>query len=87
MAGGRVASQILRSPAVSNRLIDRALGTGQAGLLNRLAALAGEGSYAPAAAGYNQATAPVAGGNDNSPTNRLMEFLANRPTQQRVRVN
>ncbi|MBB2961810.1 cell wall hydrolase [Methylobacterium sp. R2-1] len=87
LAGGRVASQILRSPAVSNRLIDRALGTGQAGPLNRLAAIAGEGSYAPAAATYNRTTAPSGPSNDNSDAARLMEFLANRPQRQGARVN
>ncbi|MDV2988464.1 UNVERIFIED_CONTAM: cell wall hydrolase [Methylobacteriaceae bacterium AG10] len=87
VAGGRVASQILRSPAVSNRLINQALGTGRAGPINRLAAIVGEGSYAPTAAAYNQAVAPGAVGNDNSRTNRLMEFLATRPTEQRVRTN
>lgn len=86
-AGGRVASQILRSPAVSNRLINQALGTGQAGPINRLAAIAGEGSYAPAAATYNRTTAPSGPSNDNSDAARLMEFLANRTRQPGVRVN
>ncbi|MDV2985099.1 UNVERIFIED_CONTAM: cell wall hydrolase [Methylobacteriaceae bacterium AG10] len=87
MAGGRVVSQILRSPTVSNRLIDRALGTGQAGPINRLAALAGEGSYAPTAATYNRTTTPSGPSNDNSGAARLMEFLANRTRQPGVRVN
>ncbi|WP_193316495.1 cell wall hydrolase [Methylorubrum populi] len=87
LAGGRVASQILRSPAVSNRLINQALGTGQAGPINRLAAIAGEGSYAPAAATYNRTTAPSGPSNNNSDAARLMEFLANRTRQPGVRVN
>ncbi|HEV2542911.1 MAG TPA: cell wall hydrolase [Methylobacterium sp.] len=84
---GRVASAFLRSPMLRNRLIDQALGTGQPGPVNRLLGTIGEGSYAPAAAAFNRTTAASSPGNDNSPSARLMEFLANRPRQQGARVN
>jgi hypothetical protein len=79
LAGGRLASQVLRSPGLANRLIDQSLGTGQAGPLNRL--VSAVGGVAP------EATAPLAlrvapqgsGVNDNGPANRLTEFLASRP--------
>lgn len=74
---GRLASSVLRSEGLANRLIERGLGTAQAGPFNRLMSLAGDVAPETAAPIYNRSSAPV-GANDNK-ANRLDEFLANRP--------
>jgi hypothetical protein len=77
-AGGRIASQVLRSPALANRLIDRALGTGQAGPANRLAAVLAGAAPETSAPLYLRVQ-PAA--NDDSKANRLAEFMAHRRPQ------
>ncbi|MCJ2023105.1 hypothetical protein [Methylobacterium sp. J-067] len=78
-AGGRIASQVLRSPALTNRLIDQALGTGQAGPVNRLLGAASRSAPETVAPLYLRVQ-PAA--NDDSKGNRLAEFLASRTPQR-----
>lgn len=78
-AGGRIASQILRSDALANRLIDRALGTGQAGPVNRLLGAAAGAAPETAAPLYVRARPGAHAANDDAPANALEEFMRNRP--------
>jgi hypothetical protein len=85
-AGGRIASQILRSDALANRLIDRALGTGQAGPVNRLLGAAAGAAPETAAPLYVRARPGAPAANDDSPANALEEFMRNRPQRAGVSV-
>lgn len=82
-AGGRAVSQVLRSDALSNRLIDRALGTAQAGPVNRLLSTVAASAPETAAPLYLRVQAPA---NDDSPAGRLADFIANRTPQPRSNV-
>lgn len=73
----RLASQVLRSPALTNRLIDQALGTGRAGPVNRLAAAIGGAAPETVAPAYNRTQVAPAGVNDN--VSALDAFLMSRP--------
>ncbi|MCJ2042933.1 hypothetical protein MKK55_28885 [Methylobacterium sp. J-059] len=77
---GRLASSVLRSEGLSNRLIDRALGTAQAGPVNRLFGAVSDVAPETAAPVYNRG--PVAPTNDNAPVNKLDEFLRGRAPQR-----
>jgi len=77
-AGGRIASQVLRSDALTNRLLDRALGTGQAGPVNRLLGAAAGAAPETAAPLYTRVQPPA---NDDTPAGRLADFLTNRGQQ------
>lgn len=74
---GRLVSSVLRSEGLSNRLIDYALGTGQAGPVNRLLSMIG--GVAPETVAPAFSRGPT---NDNAPANRLAEFLQGRTPQR-----
>lgn len=71
-AGGRLASSALRSNALTNSLIDRAIGTGNVGPVNRLMQLTGDAAPEVAAPIYNRLMG-AGGANDNQA--RLDDFL------------